>query len=689
LDLLARPGRFTLTPASGVVAQGLTADNTVVALDDANAVALRLSGTAAALTTLLATAGAVKYDPQTDSASSLDVRLWQGGVRGTISLPVLYDSQKALTVYGPQFALQTSFRVPANSVHAQPVTFAAAPITYAGAASDALSLQITAEQGQLSASSSAGVTASGSGSSPVTLTGTAAALNAFLLAGKLGLQANSATTLSFRALGPAVNGASAADESSRPLSIRVAGLTVTGSGTDLITLSGEPSLIRNALTQTGVWVNMPRQNGLAVASASLIARVMDDSGQVNAQTVTGTLNETGPAGQQSAPRLSLPATTTVVSGTATPLKLGTDRIVYTGTRTLELTVDADQGVVAGTAGNGVTLLSQGNDLSLLRVTGSADALDAWITAGRLTLASSAATTLRISVREVDGRVTSEAVTRVEAVGNSANAALAQIGNFSIGFPAKVGSTTLVLPASAAGSVFSGGTATSALAHQLRLQVASGTLTATSTSTVTVVSGNGTGDLVVSGLPQNLLSWLKTVTAASPRFTPANSLTTPIEFRMTLTEPQSGTAASVVSTISFPTPQQPVLVQDAPRVALPATVTVADGGVLSLGSAPVGLALAAVGELTASLEIPSGSAGALKATPPAGVSIIASGNAATDARLLVLKGDAQALARFLGRAGSIRWEAPAGSALPTAIKLSVSTGSSLGETPVLSASTSAQ
>ena len=163
---------------------------------------------------------------------------------------------------------------------------------------------------------------------------------------------------------------------------------------------------------------------------------------------------------------------------------------------------------------------------------------------------------------------------------------------------------------------------------------------------------------------------------SLRYTPADSLTTDRDLRVTFTEPVSGASASLVTKISFPTPQITALVQDAPRVALPATVTVAADGSLNLGASPLGLATAATGQLTVTIELPTGSAGALKPSLANGLTLVASGNSATDARKLVIRGDAQAVARFLGTPSAIRWLAPTGSTLPVSITVSARTATQL-------------
>ncbi|NBS66815.1 MAG: hypothetical protein EBT33_21210, partial [Betaproteobacteria bacterium] len=352
--------------------------------------------------------------------------------------------------------------------------------------------------------------------------------------------------------------------------------------------------------------------------------------------------------------------------------------------------DTTEAVLTGAAASGVTLQAQGNDRTTLRATGTADALDAWLTGGGVSVTSAGTATLKMTVREVGGALLAESTTALQVAQPGASASFVQIDGFATGLSAKPGvATPLVLPASVGSSSLGTGSELASRTHQLRVQVSAGSLSASNATGVTVVSGNNTNDLVVSGLPQALYTWLRTVTTTSLRYTsPDSTSTTPRELRLTLTEPQSGAAASFVSTISFPKPEPTKDIQDAPRVALPATVTVAADAALNLGSSPIGLPVSGAGELTVTIEIPSGSAGALKATLPTGLSLVASGDAATDARRLVVRGEAAALARFMGKPGALRWEAPTGATLPASITVLARSASTLGSTPAIEASATA-
>ncbi|MEN9775669.1 MAG: hypothetical protein RL322_2739, partial [Pseudomonadota bacterium] len=352
--------------------------------------------------------------------------------------------------------------------------------------------------------------------------------------------------------------------------------------------------------------------------------------------------------------------------------------------------DTTEAVLTGTVAEGVTLQQQDGDRTLLLATGSADALDAWIRGGGVAVATQGAATLRMTVREVGGALVSEGFTALQIAQPGPSAAFVQIDGFATGLSAKPGvATPLVLPASVGNSSLGTATEFGARTHQLRVQVSAGSLTASNSTGVTVVNGNETSDLVVSGLPQDLYTWLRTVSATSLRYTSPDSVsTTPRELRLTLTEPQSGASASFVSTISFPTPEPTRDVQDAPRVALPTAIGIGADGALDLGASPIGRPIAGAGELTVTVEIPSSSAGALETTLPVGLTRIASGDAATDARRLVLRGEVAALVRFMGMPGAIRWVAPSGSALPASITVSAQSASVLGSTPVIEAAATA-
>ncbi|MEN9761790.1 MAG: hypothetical protein RI906_1616, partial [Pseudomonadota bacterium] len=249
-------------------------------------------------------------------------------------------------------------------------------------------------------------------------------------------------------------------------------------------------------------------------------------------------------------------------------------------------------------------------------------------------------------------------------------------------PAKVGAgagTALFLPASVT-APFNVSAASSSLVHQLRLQVSNGTLSTTGTSAVSVVSGSGTGNLVVSGLPAALVTWLRTVDTASVFYAPADGTTADRQLTLTLAETSSGASSTLVIDIGFPAPEPAQPVQDAPRLAIPTTISVGVDGALNLGPSPLGLASAATGQLRVVVEVPSGSAGTLVAVSPTGLTRELANDAAIDARRIVLTGDASVLARFLGKPGAIVWKkASSSAALPATISLAASSVSALGGT----------
>ena len=159
LDLLAAPGFFGLwddgLSALGIVKTGLDSTGAPVAVDNASATALRLSGSALALNTLFGVSGAVLFDADAANASSLDVRLKQRGETASIALPA-FASQATVIVSGPQLSLPMSFRVEPDQ--SQALAFSGDPISYTGPAADELALTVGSAQGVLSATASGSVT---------------------------------------------------------------------------------------------------------------------------------------------------------------------------------------------------------------------------------------------------------------------------------------------------------------------------------------------------------------------------------------------------------------------------------------------------------------------------------------------------------------------------------------------------
>ena len=166
-------------------------------------------------------------------------------------------------------------------------------------------------------------------------------------------------------------------------------------GSRFMRFSGTGAALEAWLAGGGLRQQSPGENVTAANDMSLGLRLVDASGQVTDHVVAikTTRDPAGPAGRLGTLALTLPRSVTVVSGADSPLKLGTDRIAYTGTQTLELRLTTSAGVLAGAAGAGVSIATQ-TDPKVPVASGSADSLDAWMSDGWLTLLTGSVATVR-------------------------------------------------------------------------------------------------------------------------------------------------------------------------------------------------------------------------------------------------------------------------------------------------------
>ncbi len=408
------------------------------------------------------------------------------------------------------------------------------------------------------------------------------------------------------------------------------GVTVSGSGTNAIVLSGTLVNINNYLASTAAPNYVPVLNANGVVNLTMVS---SDGSLSDTDTRVITINAVNDA-----PVNTLPAaysTNEDVSLQLTGLSVS-DVDAGAGALTITLSVPASSGTLTAIAGAGVTVSGSGTNVLVL--SGSLANLNSY-------LASTAAPTY-VPVANANGAVTLTMTTNDN--GNTgAGGSLSDTDTRVITINAVNDAPVNTLPAAYSTnedvslqltglSVSDVDAGAGTLTITLSVPASSGTLTATAGSGVTV-SGSGTNALVLSGSLANLNSYL--ASTAAPTYVPVANANGAVTLTMTTNDNgNTGAGGSLSDTDTRVITINAV--NDAPVNTLPAAYSTNEDVSLQLTGLSVSDVDAGAGTLTITLSIPA-SSGTLTAIAGAGVTVSGSGTNA-----LVLSGSLANLNSYL-------------------------------------------
>ncbi|MGP3699492.1 beta strand repeat-containing protein [Rhodobacter sp. NSM] len=535
---------------------------------------LTLSGTVAAINAFIAASG-VAFTPDANATTdvTLSVGIDDGGNSGSGGA-LTAGTSVTLAVIPVNDAPTVS--APASLSVTEDTATAVTGISFADvdAGSGDVTATLSVDAGMLAATSGSGVTVLGSGTGVLTLSGTVAAINAFIAASEVAftpaanattdatlsvaiddggnsgggaLTASTSVTIGITpvndapmVLAPAslavtedtttaVTGISFADVDAGPSDVTAilsvdagllaaasgSGVTVLGSGTNALMLSGTVAAI-NAFIAASEVAFTPAAN--ATAGATLTVGINDGGNSGSGGPLTAITSVTlAVIPVNDAPTVSAPASLSVTEDTATAVTGISFADVDAGSGDVTATLSVDAGMLAATSGSGVTVLGSGT--GVLTLSGTVAAINAFIAASEVafTPAANATTDATLSVGINDG-------------GNSGGGALTASTSVTLAVTAVNDAPTVSAPPSLSvtedtttavtgisfADVDAGSNSVTAT-----LSVDAGMLAATSGSGVTV-SGSGTGVLTLTGAVAAINVF---IAASEVVFTPAANATT--------------------------------------------------------------------------------------------------------------------------------------------------------------------
>ncbi|MBM3408661.1 MAG: hypothetical protein FJY25_15305, partial [Betaproteobacteria bacterium] len=710
IDLEVPALSLTVTPGStGISVSSLTSPTRT-----------RLTGTAAQLTSLFATPGAVQFDAAT-GGSSIPFRIVQGGATGTISLTAkTATTTDQLTRSVPTLAVASLHRTSeATSTNAAtqgkwirvvlsselPATDTAkvriSGLTSYAISRDNVTVDLTNSTSPvfsgtvsalnsyfanghatyaIAAGTTAPLTVSLLDSSNQSVSVAASEITAYSLATSSvqqqpGLPASmsvintGASASSVVLAGALVSGSSGSTNATVTIlaldggtltAVSAQGAVATTVSASEVTLAGTVSQINTALSALGT-VTYQRSSS---TTDSERLRVTTQIGNSITQTIT-TLPEPSFAG---APTLTLPASVTLVPDANSPVYLGTDRLSYSGSDQLRLTVTAPSGTLStGSQSNGVSIVSASAGQVVLQ--GLADNLDAWISAGKLRYNTLAAGHLQVTVESVAsgaikayGRV-DVALATLQQGGVSAAPTITLPDRLRL---ASAGNTDLVVSADPFDAADS-----RAISITLIVPAESGDLTLFNDDTLTGGAANADGVTVstatISGKEVATLSG--SAAALNTFFTTAGKITYNSiagDLKVTVSAGSGNTLRSLDTVWRL---ESPVGVATPQIDTLPQKLMVTNGYDNRIAFS--GLALTGSGTLALVLALPStlnlGTSPGWSAPDTDGVDATVS----ADRRTLTLEGTATALQTYLQRSDRVSYNGPgqvSGVSIPVALEL---------------------
>ncbi|CAD5286494.1 DUF4347 domain-containing protein [Halomonas sp. 156] len=454
----------TLTASAGTLAASSGGSVTV---SGSGAGVLTLAGTAANINTYLDTTTNIQYtgasNASGDNAATLSIKANDGTVDSsttTVNLDITAVNDAPTVAGAPSDITVTEDT--ASNVDLSSVAFADAD-------GDSLTVTLTASAGTLAASSSGSVTVAGSGTGALTLSGSAADINAYLdtisaiqYTGAENASGDNAATLSLKANdgtvdsstttvnlditavndAPTVTGAPSditvtedtasnvdlssvafADADGDSLTVTLTAsagtlaasssgsVTVAGSGTGALTLSGSAADI-NAYLDTISAIQYTGAENASVDNAATLSLKAND-GTVDSSTTAVNLDITA---VNDAPTVAgAPSDITVTEHTASNVDLSSVTFADADGDSLTVTLTASAGTLAASSSSSVTVVGSGT--GALTLSGSAADINAYldtISAIQYTGAENAsgdnAATFTISAEDVNGGSLAENVT---------------------------------------------------------------------------------------------------------------------------------------------------------------------------------------------------------------------------------------------------------------------------------------
>ncbi len=570
-----------------------------------------------------------------------------------------------------------SLTVPANIAVTEDIASALTGISIADidAGAGNVTLTFTAPAGTLAATSGGGVTVGGSGTGTLTLTGTVANINTFIGGSNVtyttAANANGNVTLSVTVNDGGNTGSGGALQDSgnvtlqitaqndaptitAPASINVTedissvltgisfadvdaggaavlvtlsapsgtlsatsggGVTVGGSGTGTLTLTGTVAAINTFITFGGLrFLTAANATGDVTLNVDINDQGNTGAGGARSSADTVTL-QVSPVND--APSLTVPASIAVTEDVASAVTGISIADPDAGAGSVTMTLTAVAGTLGGTSGSGVTVTGSGT--GTLTLAGTVANINAFIAGSNVTytppLNVAGNVTLGVEVNDNGNTGSGGALHDVAA---TTLQIAAQNDAPTITAPATIGvteDTASAITGISFADLDAGGSAV-----VVTLSVSSGTLTATSGGGVTV-GGSGTGTLTLSGsilAINGYLAFFPNVT-----FTTAANATANVTLTVEIDD-QGNTGAGGAQDTAANVTLQVSAVNDAPALTLPANIAVTE----DVASALTGISIADVdagaGNVAATFTVP---AGTLAATSGGGVAVGGSGTGA--------------------------------------------------------------
>ncbi|MGP3699568.1 beta strand repeat-containing protein [Rhodobacter sp. NSM] len=446
-----------------------------------------------------------------------------------------------------------------------------------------------------------------------------------------------------------------------------AGVTVLGSGTGVLTLSGTVAAI-NAFIAASEVAFTPDANATTDVTLSI---GIDDGGNSGSGGVltAGTSVTLAVIPVNDAPTVSAPASLSVTEDTATAVTGISFADVDAGSSDVTAILSVDAGMLAAASGSGVTVLGSGT--GVLTLSGTVAAINAFIAASGVafTPAANATTDATLSVGINDG-------------GNSGGGALTASTSVTLAVTAVNDAPTVLAPASLAvtedsttavtGISFADVDAGSSDVTAI-LSVDAGMLAAASGSGVTVL-GSGTNALMLSGTVAAINAF---IAASEVAFTPAANATTDATLTVGINDGGNSGSGGPLTAITSVT-LAVTAVNDAPTVSAPASLAVTEDTTTAVTGISFADVDAGSSDVTATLSV---DAGLLAATSGSGVTVLGSGTGA-----LTLSGTVAAINAFIA-ASEVAFTPAANATADATLSVGINDGGNSGSGGALTASTS--
>ena len=661
------------------------------------------------------------YDMHTFTLSTGGSAVWMAGVGNSGGIVVPLDATAYATFEaGTAFSISTNSTISSiaySSFYSPPVntdpTVSGVPssvsatedtatgidlsgLSFADVDGDDLMVTVAASAGMLAASSGGGVTIGGSGTGTLTLSGSASAINSYLdtlsnvtYTGASNVNGTGAATLTVSASdgnggslasnpsidvnitavndAPTVSGApssvsatedtatgidlsglSFADVDGDDLMVTVAasagtlaassggGVTIGGSGTGTLTLSGSASAINSYLDTLSNVTYTGASNVNGTGAATLTVSASDGNGGSLASNPSIDVNITA---VNDAPTVSgAPSSVSATEDTATGIDLSGLSFADVDGDDLTVTVAASAGTLAASSGGGVTI--GGSGTGTLTLSGSASAINSYLDTlsnvtytGASNVNGTGAATLTVSASDGNGGSLASNPSidvNITAVNDAPTVS---------GAPSSVSATE----DTATGVDLSGLSFADVDGDDLMVTVAAsaGTLAASSGGGVTI-GGSGTGTLTLSGSASAINSYLDTLSNVT--YTGASNVNGTGAATLTVSA-SDGNGGSLASNPSIDV--NITAVNDAPTVSgAPSSVSATEDTATGVDLSGLSFADVDGNDLTVTV---AASAGMLAASSGGGVTIGGSGTGT-----LTLSGSASAINSYLDTLSNVTY-----------------------------------